>query len=497
MLMDAIRNTNIKKRAFYLPIFFTIYFIIHLIFLIDFPFVHSDESWLSGLSRHMININSFDTSEPFFIEYPRAIHGLRLVFVSIQMIVIKLLGYSIFNMRLIALFFSTLTLYISSKIFKTLKFKAITEVLALITIAVNIQFIYASHMARQDILILFMMVWAFYLNMKSPKPILTGTLIGISIGIHPNSLLIALGMGLVYIYNIIFCDTTIKELLLLIVTTALWAIGFIFISYMINTNFIQDYLAFGESLGVMNYEISRVEGYYIYYLKLFEQIGGTYALMPIKLDLILLSLTSIIGLIKIKNHTLGRLYSMILAINVGYFLIGRYNQTAILFTLFFNLLFWIIFIKQFKWSKYGLIVLIGLFVSVSFNTISLEHEDYYALKDHYQLEGKVLGNLNMDYHLEDGQLIDYRNLWFVSDFKQYINDHDIKYIILPEEMSYIKQTSPKWDILYGSLPYYDNMMAYLDTCTLIDEFESPTYGIRIARYIDTYPWTIKIYEVPK
>jgi len=63
-------------------------------------------------------------------------------------------------------------------------------------------------------------------------------------------------------------------------------------------------------------------------------------------------------------------------------------------------------------------------------------------------------------------------------------------------MSYIKKTSPKWDILYGPLAYYDSMMKYLKKCELVESFESKTYGMRIARYVNTYPWKIDIYKVP-
>ena len=497
----AIRKTDLRNNKWLIPIFFILYLIIHLCFLVDFPFIHSDESWLSGFTRHVMTTGTFKVSEPFFNEYPRAIHGLRIVFVSLQSLFIRLFGYSPFSVRLLSLIASTFTLWFVNLILKYLSWSSLYRVLSLLLISLQIQFIYASHLARQDVLILLMMTSAFYITLKKKRPVLTGSLIGLSIGIHPNSFLIACGIGLIYLVDVIKKETSIKELLLLITTTTLWAALFITISLSLNPNFVHDYLSFGESLGVVNYEFNRFEGFYYYYYKLFHQIGGTYLLLPIRFEILLLPLTIIIGmyhLISFKNKSLTSIFLMILGINMGYLIIGRYNQTAIIFTLFFLMLFWIVFLKTLIPDKVFWITLLIIAIFNGYNSypmVTVDNDSYQELGEYLQLEGRVLGNLNLEYHLKEGQLIDYRNLWDTTDFEGYIKEHDIKYIIVPEEMSYIKKTSPKWDILYGPLPYYDDMMRYLENCEVTDSFESKTYGMRIARYINTYPWTIKIYKV--
>ncbi|MBI9014934.1 MAG: hypothetical protein JEZ08_22075 [Clostridiales bacterium] len=497
----AIRKIDLRNSKWLILIFFILYLIINLCFLVDFPFIHSDESWLSGFTRHVIETGSFKVSEPFFIEYPRAVHGLRIIFVGLQSLFISLIGYTPFAVRLLSLVASLVTLWFVNLILKFFKWPSLYRVLSLLLISLQIQFIYASHLARQDALILLMMTVTFYTTLKKKNPILTGALIGISVGIHPNSFLIACGIGIIYFVNVLKEESSIKELLLLVMTTALWAALFIGISFSLNPNFVQDYLSFGESLGVVNYDINRFEGFYYYYYKLFHQIGGTYLLLPIKFEILLLPITLMIGvyhLILFKNKPLVLFFLMILGINVGYLIIGRYNQTAIVFTLFFLMLFWIVFLKTLIPDKVFWIVLLTIALFNGYNSypmVTVENDAYQDLGEHLQLEGRVLCNLNMDYHLKEGQLIDYRNLWYETDFEAYIKKHDIKYIVIPEELSYIKKTSPKWDILYGPLPYYDSMMRYLETCELIDTFDSKTYGMRIARYINTYPWTINIYKV--
>ncbi|MCJ7688960.1 MAG: 4-amino-4-deoxy-L-arabinose transferase, partial [Clostridiaceae bacterium] len=97
-------------------------------------------------------------------------------------------------------------------------------------------------------------------------------------------------------------------------------------------------------------------------------------------------------------------------------------------------------------------------------------------------------------------LHDYRNLAFLKEnnmtFKDYIYKYNIKFIIYPEEMDIINTESPRWDAFYGNLYYYNEMKHFLkNNCTLVNEFRSKTYGVRIARYINEKDWTIKIYKV--
>lgn len=101
-------------RKFFFSILFVLliitYIALHWATLMDFPYVHSDEAWLSGFSRTVLDKGSFQTREPFFDLYPRAIHGLRVIFVSAQMLVIKWFGYSIKSVRSLSLILSLLSL---------------------------------------------------------------------------------------------------------------------------------------------------------------------------------------------------------------------------------------------------------------------------------------------------------------------------------------------------------------------------------------------------
>lgn len=528
MVSDEKKMVGISKyddKFKYIPVLLlAVYFFLNLAFLVEFPFVHSDESWLSGFSRTVIAEKTFRTSEPFFDLYPRAIHGLRVVFVSLQIGMIKLFGYSIFSVRLMSLVFSTVTLsFVYRLIVKWSKDRVIAGLVTLI-IGSNIQFIMSAHTARQEAPILFFMVLAFYVavaNQYKYDYLISAMIIGISIGIHPNSFIIGCGIGLILLYRCLKKDLKLRELMVYIGVLAIWATIFVGLSILINPNFIKDYLAFGSQLGIGGPNLGRFESFYYFYYKLFFRIGGTYKLVPIKVDLILM--VAVIPLFLMTKHIIKNedehknimsTTLMVVGINIAYVIIGRYNQTSILFTIVFSQIAFtmaLVFFTRKLWDSklliYGLLGLLLLFQIVnSYSVIVNDQSASYkslgeTLKQSIPREAKVLANLNVDYHFELYQLYDYRNLMMLEEnkmsFTTYIKKNEIDYIVLFEEMEYIYKTDGKWDVLYGSLDYYEEMTRFIEEeCDLVHEFENETYGIRIARYVNSqYPWAIKIYKI--
>ena len=517
-ITSFISKSNNKKIYFsiFLFIIFFIYILISLKYLTKFPYIHSDEPWLSGLSRTILDKGTFKTSEPFFDLLPRPIHGLKIIFVSFQIIVIKIFGYNIFSLRILSLFFSSISLIVIYKIIKEKSKNNLHSILVSMVIALNIQFIMSSHIARQESLILFGMLLSYYLTIKKDfkyKNIIIATSIGLLIGIHANSFLVGCGISLIYIYKYFKKEISIKELMIFFIVLITWACLFISISLYLNPNFFKEYLDYGNTLGVINNPINRFQGFFYYYYKLFKEIAGTYYLVNIKLEILLFILsifTSILIVIKsIIKKKINISYSsiMIIGINLGYLIIGRYNQTAIIFTIVFTFILFFEIINKFFQKKYIVLILILLFAYELTNTYNLvsstSFQDYNILgekiKDIIPVNSKVLGNLNLDYHFNNYSLYDVRNLTFLSSnytFSNYIKNNNIEYIILYEEMEYIYNSKSKWDILYGKLDYYEDMIIYLEkNCTLVSEFENPTYGMRISKYVDVYPWYTKIYKV--
>ena len=96
---------KINKNQILLFITIISYISLNLIYLDKFPFVHSDEPWLSGLSKNMLENTSLSVTEPFFDLMPRYPHALKVVFHLIQIPFIYFFGYNIFSVRLISLIF--------------------------------------------------------------------------------------------------------------------------------------------------------------------------------------------------------------------------------------------------------------------------------------------------------------------------------------------------------------------------------------------------------
>jgi deoxyuridine 5'-triphosphate nucleotidohydrolase len=75
------------------------------------------------------------------------------LFHTIQVIFIEILGYRIFSVRLVSLIFGALTLFYLYKLSKLILKEDIYSLIPSILMAMDVQFIYASHFARQEAII--------------------------------------------------------------------------------------------------------------------------------------------------------------------------------------------------------------------------------------------------------------------------------------------------------------------------------------------------------
>ena len=498
-----------------------IFFISNLFILTNFPFVHSDEAWLSGLSRHIMESKSLEVTEPFFDLKPRSPHAIKIFFHFIQIIFIKIFSYNIFNMRLISLITGTTSLYIFYKIVKLLTKSKLLQNLAVVLLAVDIHYIYSSHLARQEIILLLMLLLATYYyldNYKNhndlEKNIKLALILGIGMGIHPNIFIISLPFILIYTFYLLFSNKIkFKNYIAFGSTLAITASFFVFLSLKLDPSFFSNYSSFGESLGVFSSIITKIDRFDYFYRKLFYRISGTYYIPQIKFQFILFAASFIAALIKLftkKDNKNIFLLLAIIGINLGYIIIGRYNQTSIIFIfpLFYLLIINLLTSLKLKHSSAIIIILIIILTFNSGHTIL--NDSHYNYNDYLKNiakvvspDDKVLANLNTGYYFNRGNLRDYRNLQYLKEnnlsFADYIEKNDIKYIIYPEEMDFIYNTRPVWNILYGNpYPYYSEMKKYLKEKTELEHsFTNKTYGMRIVRYIGDRNWKIKIYKVIK
>lgn len=512
------KSIKFNKKNIIIVISSLIYIYINIFYLTKFPFIHSDEAWLSGLSRNIFATGSFASTETFFDLYIRHPHAIKSIFHGIQIFFINIMGYSIFTVRFISFFFAILTLVYFFKLNKLI-FKGRSSMLAVIFLSLDIQFIYASHFARQEIIILFAMILALYFLYKNIdktsliSDILIGCIVGLSIGVHPNSFIISIVFLLIYIYLVFIKIKSYKNAATYILTTAVFACIFVALSLQFDPHFFYDYSKFGSQFYVFTSPSFKAEKILYFYVKLFYGTSGTYYTPEIKFQLLLFLSVFIIASIKIYKDVTKRIMIFpiilgIIAINIGIFSIGRFNQTSVLFEfpLFYILVSYVLNSLKNNYKMYASAILSMALIAVTlFNVLPYLNNNYDGylnqISKYVNKDDSVLANLNCDYYFENGKLHDYRNLTFLKDnnmkFDEYIKYKNIKYIIYPEEMDYIYENKPEWDDLYGSQEYYyKDMKKYFESnCSLVYQFIDRTYGNRIAENINKKNWWIKIYKV--
>jgi len=505
---------RMQKENIIAAVYLLFYFIVNIFFLSRFPAMHSDESWLSGLSRTMVN-EGFGATEYFFDLLPRYPHAIKIIFHMMQMPFICIFGYNLFAVRLLSLIFGMLCLLLFYKILIKLTKSFAVSFLAMAIISLDIQFIYASHFARQEIVMTAVVLAAIlYIvsnaeNWSLKNDIVTGLIIGMSIGIHPNSFLAALIAGSVYIYYILVeKKIKLRNLLFLIGTVSAFAAVFVGFSFLFDSNFINDYLKYGDDLGASKGMLIKILSFPAYYRKLYNAFSVTYYVPDIKAQFIFFAAGIAGGLVSLlsgRDKSKALLFLLpIAALNAGYIIIGRYSQPGII--LLFPLCYLLIAILAAKMKKAGVVVLavIGMFIIIStgiqiYNNASDDYNEYIAeIERNVPKDAEVLANLNSEYAFNYGALHDYRNLDALGDmsFSEYIYQNKIEYIIYPEEMDFIYENRPVWNVMYGNVyPYYEDMIDFLNEgCNLVHEFSSP-YAMRIMMYSDDKAWKIKIYKV--
>lgn len=520
MHMLTFKKLSYKKHLFFS--FFMVYIVINILFLTKFPFMHSDESWLSGLSRNILEKGNYAATEPFFDLKIRHPHAIKIIFHTIQIIFIKLLGYNLFNMRLISFIFSIFTLYFFYQLCRVIFMSKNTAMMATLLLSIDIQFLYASHFARQEIILLFVCIYGLYFmfihidNHQYVHDIILAIIIGLSIGIHPNSFIISLPFGCIYLYHVLHTKKLrVVNLFFYVFIVGLFALGFILLSKSLDPHFLSNYSSYGQKeFGVLNPITSKISQLKYFYAKLFYQVSGTYYTPNIQFQFFLFGIAFIGALFQslhekdafMKTQIISVILA-ILAINMGILFIGRYNQTSVvfLFPLFYILVTYLLVTQfaQYKGMAVGVLLSI-LSVSMILNTAPYIHNSYH----HYLQEiskavdknNTVLANLNTEYYFDNGKLYDYRNLDFLEEngmsFQQYIEKNHIEYIIYPEEMDFIYHERPRWNGMYGNLLYYEEMQNFFkQKCEKVYEFTEKTYGFRIAQYINKGNWKIKIYKV--
>lgn len=351
--------------------------------------------------------------------------------------------------------------------------------------------------------------------------ILLGIITGLTIGIHPNSFFVAGMCGGCYLYYILIEKKLgWKSMGIYTAVVAAFGVVFVAISFLFDPNFITHYATNGaEEFGIDASLMEKGVQLFSFFGRLFARQSGTYYTPDIRFQLLLMLGCIVIlmffSLVMYKEETkiVKRVLLVLCGLSglcVGVVLVGRYNQTSILFFLLFG---WILmaltlelFDKKIKIVLYlaiGSILLLFSQKEIRWHLNKPDYKEYIReIEEYVPSDAKVIGNLNMDFYFANDRLRDYRNLPFALEgegLSTYIEEQEIEYIVYTSELDYLYQNRPYYNVIYGNVMFVPELKEFcLSRCEQIGEFTHPMYGTRVYPLVgDPDYGRVEVYKVKK
>ncbi len=505
--------------------FILIYFVLNMFLLDSFPFVHADEAWLASLTRAVINEKSFAAVEDFFILTKRHPHALKSVFHMMQIPFVAF-SFSVISVRILSLIFSSANLFFFYMILKKNIRNRKIILFTLILLAADIQYLYISRFARQEIIILTLLTTVLYLlnsHLTLKRTATAALLTGIAVGIHPNSFII-------FTASVFFISgkmlvkrkdfrKNIKALVLYISVTSAFALVFVVLSIVMDSDFFHNYLQFGSRHGVTDIFIVKLLKLKKFYFKIFNRISGTYYLPDVCLQLFVFLFFSIVTFISsiFSKHMFRTAFPVLMfaaGINTGFILIGKYSPPS------FSFIFpagWLIAAlgadslsgkgKNIKTSVLILLaVILGFNLHNTYSEVlkwkSSSYKSYMKDISHMITEkGRVFGSINTSFYMDYRQLASYNDMEMFEksgiSFEEYIVKNRIRYIIYTDELDIIYRERPLWNDLYGNIyPHYREIKEFIENrCVRTGEVLDETYPVRIVDFIGRKKYSAAVFKV--
>jgi hypothetical protein len=505
---------------------FFLYLGFHLASLSWFPFVHSDEAWLASLTRTILQSGSMSATEDFFRLTPRYPHAIKALFHLLQVPFVAL-SFSHLSVRVISLLGGFAALGCFYAALRKLDVPTVGALAATLLLGVDVQFFSGSHVARQEILLVAIMAAAFCVafpleGWRWKTPVLLGSILGAGIGFHPNAFIVTLPILALVPWVRASGRRKLAYFAIFVGTLALWAGLFVGWSYAMDPDFPSHYLAFGQSVGVADSPLLRLLRLRLFFVKLYNQIAGTYYLPPVRLQLLvfggLLPLGALAGFVMrgSRGRHLGALVTAAASVVVGLYLVGKLAPPTALF-LWLPCYFLGAALYHYLSPALGrwlpekgswIRAVPALLLAASLTTATArealrfsEHRygDYISrIRAAVPPDRPVLGNLNTAFAFDPGVLHTYRDLARLDGpIADYLETEDIRYVLLPAEMEVIHAERPQWNLLYGNIyPYFGDLLSILDSRgILIDTVEAPVYAMRIVPYMFTRNASLRIYRL--
>lgn len=545
-IMESWRTGMIRgKKRIGIVLIAAVYLILHLLSLQLHPFVHSDEAWLASLSRSIMVEGSAAATEDFFRLTGRYPHALKIFYHILQMPFLSI-SWSAPAARLPSLLAGLSVLYLMYRTASALGLKKGLKYLPLVLIAIDPQFWYLSHLARQEMLLIALFCWSVYLKVRGRAGYMVALPLAAAVFVHPNSFIIAVGVGSLYLPGMLGMRkddpekkilTGFLEALSFALTLALAAAAAVSISFIMDSEFLAHYRTFGDSVGTGDSLVVKFLGLPRFLMKMSERRAGTYYLPEVRpfflagiAGYLCIGFASFFRRIRKRPRKgLRNIPGLLLIIPFllsAMVFIGKYGPPTIGFLmppaylLFTCGLAYLIrdpgdrsvngavHIRSriigyicgltvallFLWSS----VSTGREVSASVSAGS--YRDYRNfLNGNIDSSGRVLMNLNGAFAFEYDRMVIWRDLSSLEtgqSLEKFLDEQDVRWIVIPGELQIIYRDRPVWNNLYGNPAWYPELLEIVESRGIPVARESfPSYAMRIVPFMDRDDWQLQIYRI--
>ncbi|TVR02255.1 MAG: hypothetical protein EA403_09145 [Spirochaetaceae bacterium] len=507
------------------------YLVFHLWSLEWFPFVHSDEVWLASLTRAMLHERSIAATEDFFRLTPRHPHALKTLFHLAQMpfVAISFDHYRVRLLSLLAGFASLAFLAAAGRATEPAgRSRGWSFAIPALLLAVEIQFIYTAHLARQEALLVALLAWVLWQSLRDPHHRLeqpdkdhlrsaafSGCVVGLAAGIHPNAFLVGLATLALIATEPLPWRRRVGRTAMAAVCMGGAAGTLLALSLWMDPDFLVHYAAFGAEVGVAAPPIQRIFGLPRHLATLFFRRAGTYYLPPVQPQLIVFGASLLAAPFFRAAPVIRRLAAAQLAVIAGMVVVGKYAPpAAVLLWPGGVLLAWAIVGRLLPGARERAMVgcALALMLAVQSGAAMADEHVMQRSGGGYRgylaavrasvpdAETVVLANLNAGFAFEYGQLRVWRDLQHLprgASLLGFLRSEGIELVFYPDELDVIFAERPVWNAVYGNLyPWYGHMQRIVrEESEPVTRFAASCYAMRLVRYRCAGPYGVSVYRL--
>jgi len=533
-----------------------------LVSLTRYPPMHADEAWLASETRSILVERSFAATAEFFHITERSPHAIRLLFHLLQAPFVSA-NWSLASVRLVSILCGAAAALLACLASRRLFTSAAAAILFVAGLSLDPLFIASSHLARQEIVLTacFPGIAALYLRRPAKgtgHDAVIAVVIGLSIGFHANSLPVAIGIGALYLMDLLWSADrrlAFRRLSVLVAVTAACALIWAGSSRLLSADFPRAYVEFGARYGVGESLPVKLLELPDFYSRLYDRITGTYHLPPLRLTLLLFAIASLAGIAMVCRRiisrapaaaaALARPLAALAGVNLGLILIGKYSQPSAVLLLPAGYWLAAAVLDAFvcRWGSRSacrlapepgrrkvtagprpsrrrafarqapqvasVVFAVALATANGVTAVrdavpwmTVSYERYIErIARHVPPDARVIASLNTAFAFEPGALYAINDLEALAaeglSFDGYVDRFKIEYILYPDEIDRIYAERPVWNDLYGNVAlYYAQMKRFLaEECEAVAVYEEPVFAMRILLYHRRYGSTLTIYRV--